>query len=250
VSKNTEVAVPKGTAVANWESRLAAMAAATSEHEKAKGDWVSFRGGIFAINGQPLSGNKAEVVVVASIHENQYYKDRFDPNTPQPPVCYAFGESANELAPHPEASEPQAPSCAECPKNAWGSDPAGGKGKACKNVRRLALIAADDLGNVDGAPVYLAKIPITSVKNWSTYASEVSNVLKRPPLGVKTVMSVVPNSRTQFQVEFAFNGKIEDDGTIQSLLNRNEAVKPLLYSTYDKPAPQAMLSGPAQSRKF
>jgi hypothetical protein len=236
MSKNTEVVVPKTGAVTPWESKLAAMAAVTSEQEKAKGDWVSFRGGIFTINGKPMAGNKAEVVVIGSIHENQFYKDRFDPNNPQPPVCYAFADTAGELAPHPEAPSPQASSCAECPNNAWGSDPAGGKGKACKNVRRLALIAADDLDKVDSAPVYLAKIPITSVKNWATYASEVSNVLKRPPLGVKTTISVVPNAKTQFQVEFSFNGKIEDDGgTIQSLINRNEAIRPLLYSPYDKP---------------
>jgi hypothetical protein len=249
MSKSTEVAVKKEGGVAVWQDRLAAMAVATAEQEKPKGDWVSFRGGIFAINGQALPGNKAEVVVIASIHENQFYKDRFDPNNPQPPVCYAFSEGAADLAPHPESPEPQAENCASCPKNAWGSDPAGGKGKACKNVRRLALIAADDLDKVDSAPVYLAKIPITSVKNWATYASEVSNVLKRPPLGVKTIMAVVPNAKTQFQVEFSFNGKVEDDGTIQSLLNRNEAVKPLLFSPYDKPVNPPAAAG-TESKKF
>jgi hypothetical protein len=86
------------------------------------------------------------------------------------------------------------------------------------------------------------------VKNWATYASEISNVLKRPPLAVKTVMSVVPNAKTQFQVEFAFNGPIEDEGTLQSLLNRNEAVMPLLNTPYDKPT--AAPAGPAQSKKF
>jgi hypothetical protein len=247
MSKNTEVAVPKTGAVAPWQDRLTAMAVATAEQEKPKGDWVSFRGGIFAINGQPLPGNKAEVVVIGSVHENQYYDTRFDPNNITPPICYAFSDSEDGMKPHPESAKPQAETCAQCPNNAWGSDPNGGKGKACKNVRRLAIIAADDLEKVDSAQVYLAKIPVTSVQNWATYASEVANVLKRPPLGVKTTISVVPNAKTQFQVEFAFNGKVEDDATIQSLINRNEATRPLLLTPYDKPA--ALSTTPVESSK-
>jgi hypothetical protein len=232
-----------GTAVANWQEELAKMAVKTAEAEKPSGNWVSFKGGQLTIAGNPMPKNNVDMVVVNSIFENQLYEDRFDPNNPQPPICYALSENDEDLKPHPDSAKPQAESCEACPNNVWGSDPGGGKGKACKNVRRLAIIAASDLdvGKLPTAEVALAKLPVTSVKNWSTYASQIANVLKLPPLAVITNMSVEPDPKTQFQVNFALVDKITDGAVIQALLDKRRDTIPLVFSPYDKPstAPKA-----------
>jgi len=239
----------ESTAVTDWQAELASLAVATAEAEKPSGNWVSFRHGRLSIGGNPMKDDKVQCIVINSVFENQWYKDKFDPDNPQSPSCYAISESEDDLKPHKDSEAPQAPTCAECPKNAWGSDPGGGRGKACKNVRRLAMIASVDAtipGNVKKADVAVAKLPVTSVANWSTYANQIANVLKLPPLAVITEMSVEPNAKTQFQVNFALIDKIEDGAVIQALLSKRKDTMDLMNSGYEKNAPQQ----PQAQRKF
>jgi hypothetical protein len=238
----SEVKKPESTAVADWQAELNALTVQTAEAEKPTGNWVSFKGGILSVGGTPMKGNKVEAVVIHSVFENQWYKERYDPNNPTAPHCFALAESDDDLKPHPDAAEPQAPSCAECAKNQWGSDPGGGKGKACKNVRRLAMIAATDLENVAGAEVAVAKLPVTSVKNWATYASQIANVLKLPPLAVKTEMSVEPDAKTQFQVNFSLVDKVPEEH-LPALLSKRRDTTPLIFAGYEKPTE-------AQAKKY
>ncbi len=243
-------AAPQSTAVANWESELSALAQQTVETEKPAGNWISFKGGQLSFGGQPIPGAKLPVVVIYSVFENQLYQDKYDPNNPQPPICYALAENDEELKPHPEAYKPQAESCEVCPHNAWGSDPSGGRGKACKNVRRLAMVAAADLDKLDKAEIGLAKMPVTSVKNWSSYASQIANVLKVPPLAVITEMSVTPDPKTQFQVNFQLIDKITDPKVLQDLLKKRGESHQLVYMPYDKPTERTAQVAAAATRKF
>lgn len=50
-------------------------------------------------------------------------------------------------------------SCDTCPLNQYGSDPRGGDGKACKNMRRLYLMVSGDPN------CYLLTVPPTSIKD-------------------------------------------------------------------------------------
>ena len=227
-------AAPAGTQVMSYMEELNAMTIATQAAEKPQSNWASFQGGQLNINGMKMKDNKAPVVVLQSLFENQWYKERYDPNNPATPHCFAFAENDEDLKPHPESLAPQAETCDQCPKNAWGSDPGGGKGKACKNVRRISFISADDIGN-EKAEVVFAKIPVMSVKNWSAYASQIANVLKIPPICVKTELSVVPDARTQFQVHFALLDRIPDGPAIQTLLNKRRESNAALTAPYDKP---------------
>jgi hypothetical protein len=234
--------------VMDYKAELNKLTTQVQETEKPSGMWVSFKGGQLVIGGNPQPKNKAEVVIVHSVFENQLYKDRYDPNNPQSPMCYAIAENDEELVPHPDAAVRVSPEgCKVCPNNEWKSDPNGGKGKACKNVRRLALISASDLETIDKAEVAIAKLPVTSVKNWSTYASQIANVLKLPPLAVITEISVEPDAKTQFQVNFQLVDKIEDGAVIQALLNKRRDITPLMFSAYDPVLPQAE---PQAQRKF
>jgi hypothetical protein len=150
-----------------------------------------------------------------------------------------LAEKDEDLKPHPDSEEPQTASCEVCTKNAWGSDPGGGKGKACKNVRRLAMVSANDLEDLSKAEVAIAKLPVTSVKNWSTYANQISSVLKIPPLAVITQMSVEPNAQTQFQVHFELLDKITDGGQITALLNKRKDSNTMIFAPYTKNAPKS-----------
>lgn len=225
----------EGNLPVDYMQQLRDMAIQTQEAEKPSSNWVSFKGGQLTINEMRMKDDKAPVVIVHSLFENQLYKNRYDPNNPESPICYAFGETDEDLRPHADSAEPQAESCSVCPKNEWKSDPGGGKGKACKNVRRLAFMSAADLDKVGKAEIVLAKLPVTSVKNWSTYANQIANVLKIPPIAVVTEISVVPDAKTQFQVNFELLDKITDNETIGALLQRRRDTTSLIYQPYDKP---------------
>jgi hypothetical protein len=62
--------------------------------------------------------------------------------------------------------------CKDCPKNQWGSDPEGGKGKACKNMIRIYIVEEDN-----AFPVLLA-LPPTSTGNWKDYMKRLAGKMK------------------------------------------------------------------------
>jgi hypothetical protein len=130
------------------------------------------------------------------------------------------------MAPSPASPAVQHSTCEGCPKNEWGSAPSGGKGKACRETRRLLLIPADSIGSVDAvkaAEVAALRPPVTSLKNYATYAQTLAATLKRPPLGVVSEVSVAPDAKTQFKVVFNMVKAIEDTAVIGALIERAKA---------------------------
>ena len=249
-AKKQEVpAVKSGAEVINWQAELNALTVATAEAEKPSGNWVSFKGGVLTIGGNPMKGNRVEAIILHAVFENQWYKEKYDPTNPTSPHCYAIGETEDDLKPHPNALAPQNDTCAGCPKNEWKSDPNGGKGKACKNVRRIAMIAATDLTMVDKAEVAMAKLPVTSVKNWSTYANQVAQALKLPPIAVISEMSVVPDANTQLKVHFRFVSKIEKPEHVIALLKKRQQIHDLVYAPYEA-TPAGQTTDAAAPRKY
>lgn len=223
----------KGTAVVTWQEELAKQAAAAASGEPPLSQFLSFRGGQLTYNEAPIPGNKLEVIVLDSAFENAWYPWAFDPNKPKSPACYAVGRVQTELAPREDEEEGwvvedrQSDVCATCDKNEWGSDPDGGKGKACKNQRRLSLIDANVLKTgpegIAAASIVYARLPVTSVKLYSSYIIQIANVVKRPPYGVISELSVVPDPRSQFLIKWSYIAEIPD-AAILALMEKNKAL--------------------------
>ena len=112
--------------------------------------------------------------VVANFHNcNAMFSE--DGNMNEPPICassdgiYGIDSSSGEIQ-----------NCADCPHNQWGSSPKGGRGKACKNMRRLyILIEGSDM------PVIMT-LPPTSITGWEKYKSAVLGVRRLSPQEVVT----------------------------------------------------------------
>lgn len=229
--------------VNKWEEELARQAQEQAAGETMSSSFLSVKGGRLSFRGNEVPGNKLNVVVLASIHENLYYADRYDPDNPTPPVCYAFGETDKGMEPHEEAAEKQSADCASCPHNVFGSADQG-RGKACKNSRRLILMTEDDLEDVAAAELAQLKVSVTSVKNWSNYVSTLASTLKRPPFAVVTEISVIPDSKTQFKICFKPVGQITDGDVLQALMDRRPAALETMTQPY--PAPQPKPEPPAR----
>lgn len=219
--------------LANYDEMLAAMAKKATAIEKPTTSNVGTKAGILTLNGDPVGpDNKLSVIVIASTHANLYYEGKYDENNPTNPVCYAYSEDGENMAPHPKSSKPQHTDCATCQWNQWESA-ATGRGKACKNTRRLALIPADTtVEDLKTAEIATMQLPVTSVKIWAQYVNKLSTLFARPPLGVYTTIGSVPDRDTTFKLTF-LNGPLVDVSMIMPLVQKAEAVQELLERVYE-----------------
>lgn len=237
-----------------WEARLASMAKESVQQEASvsTGQFISTRAGQLSYNGNPVQGNKLDAIVVDAILENCYYKGDFDPDNPAPPVCYAFGRDDKDMHPHEQSPEPQAKSCAECELNEFGTADRG-KGKACKNIRRLALLPAQplDAEALEKAEIAYLKTPVTSVKGWAAYVRTLDALRKRPPIGVVTEISTVADPKSQYKV--LFNHKLDlPAAPLEAVFARLEEVKSGIAFPYAPPSTEApgAKKTPAKKRKY
>jgi hypothetical protein len=240
--KNSE-----STALVNWEDELAKQAeiAATMEANAGGGQFFSMKGGQLSFNDSPMPGNQMATVILDSIFENVYYEGRYDPENPAPPTCFAFGRDEN-MSPHEvvvKAGQAQHSTCKGCPMNEWGSSEVG-RGKACRNTRRLALIPAgtfdshnrfqaiNDPDHFSSAAIAYMKLPVTSVKSYASFVKQLAGALRRPPHGVFTRVRVEPDPKTQFRVIFEPLAQIPNE-ILPIIMKRHEEAKSLIEFPYN-----------------
>jgi hypothetical protein len=124
--------------------------------------------------------------------------------------------------------------------NAWGSSPRGGKGKACKNSRTLAIIPANtSQEEVVTAEMATLKLPVMSVKNWSMYVQKCGALHSRPFFSLKTQIGTVPDQKSQFRITFKDEEALPM-GMIEPIMSIQEKAGSLLQHVYEaKEAPEA-----------
>lgn len=221
-----------GGALVPWEQQMKAAAVKVSSGEKTADGFknISIRGGVMMIDDEAVPDNELEVVCLIGVHANLFYASDYDPDTPTVPTCYAFGDTeaddpAETMAPHEKAEDPQADACAGCPQNEWGTAERG-RGKACRNVRRIAVVpadAAESAEELDKSEVRMLQLPVTSVKFWSKYASRLASDMERPPFGVVTKIKVSPDPKTQWKVTFEFVNLVNFDGSLWESMQKKVA---------------------------
>lgn len=212
-------------ALVAYEQKWAAQAEQYAEQEqRGVGQFLSTKGGILSLGEITFPGNQVCCIILDAVKENTYYTGKYDPDVQNAPTCYAFGRGNDEMSPHismqqdPEYFQPQAETCEGCPQAVWGSADTG-RGKACQNRRRLALIPAglyegkkgsrdfdlnlfDDPKHFQAADMVFIKLPVMSVKNWSTYVTQLSAAHHRPPHAVITRLFLLPDEKSQYAVHF------------------------------------------------
>lgn len=186
---STSVAVkPKvNTSMVSIKEQLALQAAAMADRiSPPSGSKIKLSPGAMTLPDGTRTPGPLEVVIVDFVAKNSFYHGAYDKDNIVPPVCFAIGTIPAKLAPSPNAPEPQARSCAECPMNAFGSA-ANGKGKACKNERMMAVLPPDAEAD---APLWTISAGPTSIKGFDSYVGNVQRVFQMPPIGVVTTISM------------------------------------------------------------
>lgn len=155
------------------------------------------------------------VGIVLDAHPyNAYWNKANDPEdgSSRPPDCF----SPDGLA--PTSTEPQSPKCASCKLNKFGSDPEGGKGKACGNRRMVHLM-------MEGSPFpFRVQVTPSSFRPWDEYMAMLSR--KGIPRDlVHTRMRLKPRKEGQYEwseLTFDIVGYVPSNEAYDGLLKFRE----------------------------
>jgi len=248
-------------------AELASQAKAAAAKERPDLARVSTRAGILAYNGEAIKGNKLQCVIVGMAYENAYYIDEFDADNPKNPACFAVATDDEGMQPHPvvpikfnqlDKGPAPAADCSGCWAAQWKSDPSGGKGKACKQKRRLLLLPTDALESPEAvrkAELAVLTLPVMSVKNYSKYVNGLAAQGNLPPWAVITEVSTAPNVKSQFTVELNAVKPITDVAVLKAIRARQEEFDSLITLPFEAyvETPEEEKAAPAAkkaSKKF
>lgn len=232
-----------GTAVVNWADTMAKYAVAVAKSEAPSSSYISLKAGMLSYQSNPVPNNKLDVVILDAAYENTFYQGKYDPNNVRSPACFALmrvdlenpGEGFDQMAPHEMSEDKQNDLCMTCPNLKWGSDPSGGRGKACQERRRLIMIPANAIETPDKvltAEIAIMKLPVTSVKFWGNYVNTIATLNRRPPFALVTEIGTVPNTKSQFNVTFTAKTALPD-GVMDAIMRKREMALSALLKPYD-----------------
>lgn len=256
------VAKPGTMAIAlpgNVMERLAQQARDEAAKERPSVSKISLQGGELSYGGNVMPNNEMEVVIVGSYAINTYYSGVYDPDNLVNPDCFAMGHVGDEMVAHENVPDELVPGetrdCADCPMGQWESDPRpGSRGKACKDKRRLVLAPA---GVEDYAKCELAllDVPVTSVKNFSSFVNGLAAANGLPPHAVVTCLSLVRDKKTQYKLNFTPLRGLDDEAQLTAIESRKDEASRLALTPYpakeEEPEPEpAPTKGRVGKSKF
>lgn len=157
------------------------------------------RDGNFAGPGGINLGNEINICVIDFCSANDYYDRPYNPQDPQPPVCFARGREIADMYPEEISPEPQSEDCAKCPHNQWGSR---GNGKACKNMRNLAVVLEEDIDPESGndPELHLIQVPPTALSSFDAAVLQTARAFNGPPIkAILTLKAVQKGTYTTMQ---------------------------------------------------
>lgn len=189
---STSVAVrkPSSTSVVSIQEALAAQAASMANRiSPPSGNKIKLSLGMMTLPDGTKTPGPINSVIVDFISTNKYYGRPFDRDNPLPPVCFAIGEDPKTLVPSPNSPEPQAKSCKDCEWNKFKSAD-NGKGKACRNERKAALLPPDA---DETTPMWVIEAGPTSVQSFDAH---VQNVVRTFGLGPTSVVTEIAMNTT------------------------------------------------------
>lgn len=252
----SEITNPSQTSLALPQSFLAELAVHAKDaaaKERPSAGRISLKGGL-SYDGTPVPGNKLEVVIVGGAYRNVLYKSRYDPDNIVNPDCFALSVEDEDMKPHENVANPEHETCKGCPMAEWGSNPAGGRGKACKETRRLVLLPANNLSSADAikaSEMAVLDIPVTSVKNYRNLVNVVASTLNLPVYAVVVLVEWLPDPKTQIKLSFTPLRVAGDEEIVRAIMARKDEATRLATIPYDtkEEADEQPVKAPTSTKK-
>jgi hypothetical protein len=180
--------------------------------------WIGMKGKVFSLHHQGekmpflLNGHPSPYLDVVIVGENPnnsriYYEGVYSDNSANPPDC----ASINGSVPDAHVPKQQAKYCGDCKWSRYNSAPNGGRGKACQEHKRIAVVIMPAMlkGILDKPftePVFF-KIPPDSLKSWKSYGESLYH-RGAPFFAVVTRITFDP--KEQFRLLFTVKQPLSD----------------------------------------
>lgn len=194
-------------------------------------------------DGEPAASLEAVIVAVNPNKSKVYYDHGYEEGSAAKPTCY----SNDGISPAADAEDPQAKKCAACPHNQWGSRVTdnGGKGKACGDSMRLAIVPPDQIND----PMLL-RVPAASLKTLGSYGAQLAKRGVEPHHVVTKIgfdYNVAHPALTFKAIHFVDEGELvevesvlqEEQKTIEQITGTGNPVTPEAEHKAEAPAPKA-----------
>lgn len=215
--------------------------------------FVSTRKGRFALDDEVLT-EPWETIVLARVYVNAYYDEAFDPEQPQSPACFALGTQAtkDEMGPHENSVAPQdeGAGCRNCWANQFGSAETG-KGKACKNGIRLAVVDAHEdpeLIAAGEAEVVGLTLPPTATKHWQRYVNAKLGDVRGLPFAVLTAWEMVEENGQDIPAP-SRKAVVTNEDVVRALARQAREAEELLLTPFRPKEEPAEAPAPKQQGK-
>ncbi len=167
------------------EKRYAAdVEDATARINKPPGNTIGIRNSKFSYKNE-IIGRSMVSIICDFVHSQSWYDEPFDSENPIPPACHSLSVDGEEMQPFKASPNKQSEYCDGCPLDAWGTADVG-RGKACAQQYKLAVLAAGPGETLDNAELAILTVPPTSLANFDKYVKHLKKKFTRPPHGVLT----------------------------------------------------------------
>lgn len=192
-----------------------------------------------------LESTSLDVVIVGAnpkLSKTWYGKQWTPEAEPQAPDCF----SLDGTNPDPASTDPQNDLCASCPQNAWGSrvTPQGKQIKACSDMKRLAVVAADD----PTGSIYLLSVTPAALQGLQQYQKDLA-VRGIPAEIVRTKVSFDTDASFP-KLKFGFGGFLDENTQAEvDKLFGTEQVRTITGELRSAPQPVPQVAAPKVAAK-
>lgn len=214
-------------ALVAWQEQLKQELATVGETiEPPSSNRISTKGKVFTLPDGRSSANPLNLIVAEYVAHNTYYKSAWNPNVRAKPACWAIGKNVNDMVPSDKVPTPQHTDCKTCPMGQFGSAPNGGRGKACKNTRKLLVLP---VGFDEKTEPMTLDVSPTGLKSWNKYVDLLAKQYAMLPIQVVTEVKFDPNqSFPSLQFDF-----VEQHANVELALRLRNFYSDLLYREPD-----------------
>lgn len=251
IIESTAIDIAKPAIPDDIKALLAQAAQDQAVNETTSIPFISLKGKKFTVGDDKL-GTVLKTVILADAFDNAWYDRPYDSSSDDihPPACFAIYKDIDSASPRIESPVPQSTLCGDCDKNQFGSS-ANGKGKACRNGRRILIASVDDNNRVNFGDLAIINMSPTALKGYSKYVKSVSAIKKLPLWAVITTLSFDDDAAYPVLVA-SFDGTAHGDDitTIAASLSVYQDAVSVAYDTsnYESPV-DAATTAQAQTAK-
>lgn len=182
---------------------------------------ISLKGKVFTLPDGKSSPGPMDCIILDYRAYNSYYKGAYNAQKPEAPICFALGTNLKQMTPSENVKEQQHTDCESCAFNQYNSATNGGKGKACKNQRRIAVVPVE--AKPDTQPWVITVSP-TGIKSFEAYRTRLDEAGKIP---IETIVKISFDPNQAFP-QLVFSDEELHDKSLEMLWGLRERAATLL----------------------